>query len=41
MFLKNRKTRIYDSKNVISNQRVETTDRATRELNNVYGYATA
>ena len=34
-------TTVNNSKNVISNQRVETTDRATRELNNVYGYATA
>ena len=34
-------TTVNNSKTVVSNQRVESTDRATRELNNVYGYASA
>jgi len=34
-------TTVNNKKTVVSNQRVESTDRATRELNNVYGYALA
>ena len=34
-------TTVNNSKTFASNQRVESTDRATRELNNVYGYALA
>ena len=34
-------TTVNNSKTFASNQRVESTDRATRELNNVYGYASA
>ena len=34
-------TTVNNSKTVVSNQRVESTDRATKELNNVYGYALA
>ena len=34
-------TTVNNSKTTVSNQRVESTDRATRELNNVYGYALA
>ena len=34
-------TTVNNSKTFASNQRVESTDRATKELNNVYGYALA
>ena len=34
-------TTVNNSKTVVSNQRVESTDRATKELNAVYGYASA
>ena len=34
-------TTVNNSKTFASNQRVESTDRATRELNVVYGYASA
>ena len=34
-------TTVNNSKTTVSNQRVESTDRATRELNVVYGYASA
>ena len=34
-------TTVNNSKNIVSNQRVESTDRATKELNAVYGYASA
>ena len=34
-------TTVNNNKNIVSNQRVESTDRATKELNAVYGYASA
>ena len=34
-------TTVNNNRTTVSNQRVDSTDRATRELNNVYGYATA
>ena len=34
-------TTVNNSRTTVSNQRVESTDRATKELNNVYGYALA
>ena len=34
-------TTVNNSRTTVSNQRVESTDRATRELNSVYGYASA
>ena len=34
-------TTVNNNKSIASNQRVESTDRATKELNNVYGYASA
>jgi len=34
-------TTVNNNRTTVSNQRVESTDRATKELNNVYGYASA
>ena len=34
-------TTVNNSRTTVSNQRVESTDRATKELNAVYGYASA